>query len=107
MNSRPTALRDATAVPTARPKLLFFYSPSCGRSRRAEGFLAQVLQRRHNHSTFSLYRIDWESQPDLAKRFGVAETPALVVVQGKRIEARLERPRGCVEIQRLLAPWLR
>ena len=107
MNNRLTAPRDAAAEPTASPKLLFFYSASSGRCRRVEGFLAQVLQRRHNHATFSLYRIDCESRSDLAERFGVAEPPALVVVDGRRIAARLDRPRGCVEIQTLLAPWLR
>jgi thioredoxin-like negative regulator of GroEL len=107
MSRQLTVLRGGAAAQATRPRLLFFYSASCGRCRRVEGFLAQVLQRRHNHSTFSLYRIDREARPDLAERFGVAETPALLVVDGKRIEARLERPRGCVEIQTLLAPWLR
>ncbi len=42
----------------ARPRLLFFFSSTSGPSRRAEGFLAQVLQRRANHSSFELVRVD-------------------------------------------------
>jgi hypothetical protein len=33
--------------------------------------------------------------------------PTLVVVQEKIERARLERPRGCKEIEQLLSPWLR
>jgi hypothetical protein len=41
-----------------KPSLLFFFDARSGRSRRVEGFLAQVLQHRRNHDTFHLYRID-------------------------------------------------
>jgi len=37
-----------------RPLLLVFTSDRNGKCRRAEGFLAQVLQRRRNHDTFSV-----------------------------------------------------
>jgi hypothetical protein len=30
-----------------------------------------------------------------------------VVVDGKRVSGRLTSPRGCREIEELLAPWLR
>jgi hypothetical protein len=47
-------------VAVSAPQLVFFYSPRSGQSRRADGFLAQVLQRRHNHETFTLVRVDVE-----------------------------------------------
>ena len=103
----------ASIIPARRaddatqPGLVFFHSPSSGHCRRVEGFLAQVLQRRHNHSTFKLYSVDREERPDLAERFEVASVPTLVVVDGKIVRARLESPRGCREIERFLAPWLR
>ena len=90
-----------------KPRLLFFYSASDGKARRLEGYLAQVLQRRKNHETFVVHRIELTERPDLAERFKVEETPALVVVNGKRVCGRLERPRNAVEIQSLLSPWLR
>ena len=89
-----------------QPGLVFFFSPVSGACRRAEGFLAQVLQRRRNHGTFKLYRVDERERPDLVERFGVATTPTLVVVESKTVRARLERPRGCREIEHFLAPWL-
>ena len=90
-----------------QPGLVFFYSASSGRCRRVEGFLAQVLQRRRNHATFKLYRVDAEQRPDLKDRFRVTETPALAVLEGRRVSGRLEQPRGCRDIERFLAPWLK
>jgi hypothetical protein len=87
--------------------LLFFYAAGDGKARRIEGYLAQVLQRRRNHETFVIHRIEMTERPDLVKRFKIAEAPALVVVNDKQIRGRLERPRNAVEIQSLLSPWLR
>ncbi len=89
-----------------RPKLLFFYSPTSGSSRRTEGFLAQVLQRRRNHQAFQLFRIDADREPQLIERFEIDAIPTLVVVENKRVRARLATPRGCAQISETLAPWL-
>ena len=91
---------------TAKPRLVFFHSRVSGACRRTEGFLAQVLQRRGNHETFRLFRIAQEERPDLVERFAVTAMPTLVVVDGKAVAARLERPRGCRDIESFLAPWL-
>ena len=100
----------ATAAASVRagtqPGLVFFHSSVSGACRRAEGFLAQVLQRRQNHETFRLYRVAQEDRPDLVERFGITTMPTLVVVEGKTVCAKLERPRGCREIESFLAPWL-
>ena len=90
-----------------QPQLLFFYDPTDGRARRIEGFLAQVLQRRRNHDAVTVRRIDARAHADLVERLGVRVTPALVVVHEKRVQGRLELPRGCKAIATLLQPWLR
>jgi len=87
--------------------LLFFGSTTEGLSRRAEGYLAQVLQRRANHETFHLRRVAREERPDLLERFRVAATPTIVVVQGNKVQARLVQPRGADEIRVFLTPWLK
>jgi thiol-disulfide isomerase/thioredoxin len=110
MSKLPPATRRSVISPastTEQPGLVFFYSPVSGSCRRVEGFLAQVLQRRRNHGTFKLYRVDEQERPDLVERFGVATMPTLVVVEDKVVRARLERPRGCREIESFLAPWLK
>jgi thioredoxin-like negative regulator of GroEL len=93
-------------APATQPQLLFFHSKASGPCRRVEGFLAQVLQRRRNHETFKVLPVAEEERPDLLERFAVAEVPTLVVVENKSVRARLEQPRGCVDIEALLAPWL-
>lgn len=100
-------LRNDDEPRWVRPRLVFFHSRASGRSRRVEGYLSQVLQRRRNHESFQLVNVDVGANPELAKHFAVDEVPTLVVVEEKRVRARLEAPRGCREIEQLLAPWLR
>ncbi|MCP9485202.1 MAG: thioredoxin family protein [Gaiellaceae bacterium MAG52_C11] len=90
-----------------KPKLVFFTSSVSGHCRRVEGFLAQVLQRRRNHGTFRLHVVDEHARPELVARFRVTALTTLVVVEGRKEQARLESPRGCRDIEALLAPWLR
>ena len=100
------ATTDATRE-RAKPGLVFFYSQASGRCRRVEGFLAQVLQRRGNHDTFRIYRVDLAAGPDLAAKFGVDGVPDILVVEEKLVRGRLTSPRGCRDIEQFLAPWLR
>lgn len=100
------AVAAAPAVERRQPRLVFFHSALSGHCRRVEGFLAQVLQRRHNHGTFELVRVAEEERPDLLERFKIQTLPTLVVVEGQAVAARLERPRGCRDIEGFLAPWL-
>jgi thioredoxin-like negative regulator of GroEL len=89
-----------------QPRLVFFHSAASGRCRRVEGFLAQVLQRRSNHDTFRIYRIDADAQSDLVERFRVQTIPTLFVVEDKRVRASLPNPQGCRDIEKFLGPWL-
>ena len=86
---RPVAREQAV-----KPRLIFFTSSLSGQCRRVEGYLAQVLQRRRNHGTFRVLVVDEDERPDLVARFGVAALPTLVVVEGRTVRARLEKPRG-------------
>ncbi len=89
-----------------KPRLVFFHSRTSGRSRRVEAYIAQVLQRRRNHETFRYYAVAQEERPDLLERFGVQLLPTLVVVEEKKIRAKLETPRSSREISSFLSPWL-
>jgi len=91
----------------ARPRLVFFHSKASGRSRRVEGYLSQVLQRRRNHESFELLNVDVDANAQLAEHFAIDEIPTIVVVQNKRVKGRLVSPRGCRDIEQLLAPWLK
>ena len=98
----------ATAVvETERPRLVFFYDQRSGQSRRADSFLAGVLQRGRNHKTFQIHRVEVGQRRDLAERFQIHAVPTLLVLADKKIQARLECPRGARDIELLLRPWLR
>jgi thioredoxin-like negative regulator of GroEL len=101
-----SATGETKPTEQSKPRLLFFFEPTDGYTRRLEAHLASVLQRRHNHDTFLIHRIDVQQRPDLAKRFRIEQTPTLCVVDNRRVALRAHRPRGAPEIQRLLAPWL-
>lgn len=90
-----------------RPRLVFFHDPKSGRCRRVEGFIAQVLQRRHNHDTFDVVRVSVDRRPDLVARFRVDRVPTILVVEERRVQRRIVAPRGCRELEQQLAPWLR
>lgn len=105
--SATAAQARAQRAPAERPRLVFFFSRNSGRSRRVEGYLSQVLQRRRNHESFRLLRVEVEENAELAERFRIEHVPTIVVVEGKRVSGRLTSPRGCRDIEQLLAPWLR
>ena len=106
MTSVQTRLPGEADATKSRPRLVLFYSPTSGRSRRAEGFLAQVLQRRRNHDTFQVVRVNIDKRPDLAEKFRINETPTFLVIDDDRVSARLDSPRGCRDITLCLSPWL-
>src|ERR1043166_9414965 len=88
-----------------KPSLVFFHSAASGRCRRVEGFLAQVLQRRSNHDTFEVVRLDADRHDELVEQFKIDTIPTIVVGTGKRAQGRLLNPRGCRDIEKFLAPW--
>jgi thioredoxin-like negative regulator of GroEL len=89
-----------------KPRLVFFYSGRSGRSRRVEAFIAQVLQRRHNHDSFVISRVDVEDRPDLVERFRVNAVPTVLVIDESRVRARVADPSGVRPLAEALAPWL-
>jgi thioredoxin-like negative regulator of GroEL len=101
------ATRQGAVSTSKKPMLLLFTSPTDGHSRRVQGYLAQVLQRRHNHDTFNLQIIDVAQRSDLVQRLRIDQVPTLIAVDERRVQGRLSNPRGCSEIQTFLAPWLR
>jgi thioredoxin 2 len=94
-----------TAV--TEPKLLYFYSPKSGLSRRVEAFLDQVLQERRNHYAFSRGRIDVDRTPQLAELFEVEDVPTIVVLEEGRVVQKVEGRVSVSRIRDALDPWLR
>lgn len=97
-------LRPSAAPP---PLLLLFASRSSGPSRKMDGFIAHVIQRRHNHDSFRFRVILQEDRADLFTRFGIDDVPTVLVVHGQRVAARMDGLHPPPVVEDLLAPWLR
>lgn len=107
IHGHSSCVSEALPATEAKPHLLFFFDPTDGRARRVDGYLAQALQRRRNHETFTIFRVDVRARPDLIRRFEIERTPSICVVDQRRIALRAYQPRGAAEIEWLLEPWLR
>jgi thioredoxin-like negative regulator of GroEL len=90
----------------SEPKLLYFYSPKSGPSRRVEAFLDQVLQERKNHDVFSRSRVDVDRTPQLAEHFDVENLPAIVVLEDGRVVQKVEGRVSVGCIRDALSPGL-
>lgn len=104
----PVSQHPTTAqrVTTKAPLLLLFAEYTSGQSRRMDGFVAHVLQRRHNHGSFRYRIVLKEQRPDLFERFHIDESPTLVIVDEGAVQARLAGYHRPSDVEKLLAPWL-
>src|SRR5438105_8343622 len=82
VNRRPGVSRDPRAL------LVFFTSRRSGPARRMESLLAHIARRERD--TLAVKLVDVDERPELAAQFKVSEVPALALVQGKRVVARIE-----------------
>jgi thioredoxin 1 len=92
-------------VPEGRPMLVFFTSRRSGPARRMESLLAHVARK--ERETLSVKRVDVDERPDLAKQFRVDAVPALALVKGKRVVARLEGRATAPKIESMLDSHVR
>lgn len=88
----------------ARPLLVFFANERSGPARRMESLIAHVARKERER--LRVTRVDVDQRPDLARRFGVSDVPALVLVKDKRAVARLDGRSSAPRIERMLEPYL-
>lgn len=87
------------------PLLVFFTSRRSGPARRMESLLAHIARKERD--TLRVRRVDVDERPDVAKRFRIAEVPALALVKRKRIVARLDGRSTAPKIESMIDPYLR
>jgi thioredoxin 1 len=85
--------------------LIFFTSQRSGPARRMESLLAHIARKERD--TLAVKRVDVDERPDLAERFRVVEVPALALVKGKRVVARLEGRATAPKIEAMLDAHVR
>jgi thioredoxin 1 len=88
----------------SRPLLVFFSSERSGPARRMDSLLAHLARKERER--LRVTRVDVDSRPEVATRFGVASVPTLVLVKDKRVVDRLEGRVSAPRIERMLAPHL-
>jgi thioredoxin-like negative regulator of GroEL len=69
-----------------------------------ESLLAH-LERKERHR-LRVTRVDVDDRPELARRFGVRDVPALVLVKDRRAVARLDGRTSAPRIEQMLEPHL-
>ena len=87
-----------------RPLLVFFTSTSSGPARRMESLLAHLARKERGRLRTT--KVDVETHPELAEKFGVESVPALVLVKDKRAVARIDGRASAPKIERMLEPHL-
>jgi thioredoxin 1 len=83
-----------------RPVLVFFTSRKSGPARRMESLLAHIARKERDH--LDVRRVDADERPDLVEKFRVSEIPALTLVVGKKVVARLEGRSTVPKIESML-----
>jgi thioredoxin-like negative regulator of GroEL len=87
-----------------RTLLVFFTSRSSGPARRMESLLAHIARK--ERAKLEVKKVDVDERPELAERFRISQVPALALVRGKRVIARLEGRSTAPKIEALLEEHL-
>ena len=70
-----------------------------------ESLLAHIARKERD--ALRVKKVDVDEQPDVAKRFRIAQVPSLALVKGKRIVARLEGRSTQPKIESMLDSHMR
>ena len=83
-----------------RPLLVFFTSQRSGPARRMESLLAHIARK--ERESLVVKRVDVDERPDLVEKFRISQVPALALVVGKKVVARLEGRSTAPKIESML-----
>jgi len=84
----------------SRPLLVFFTSQRSGPARRMESLLAHIARK--ERETLDVKMVDADERPDLVEKFRISQVPALALVVGKKVVARLEGRSTAPKIESML-----
>ena len=87
-----------------RPLLVFFWHARSGPARRMESLMAHLARKERRR--LRVTRVDVDDRPEVARRFGVGDVPALVLVKDRRAVARIDGRTSAPRIEQMLEPHL-
>ena len=79
---------------------MFFTSQRSGPARRMESLLAHIARK--ERETLDVKMVDADERPDLVEKFRISQVPALALVVGKKVVARLEGRSTAPKIESML-----
>lgn len=95
---------DDAVLESKLPVLIDFWAPWCGPCRMVAPYIEAVADSMQGKAVIGKVNVD--SDPDLAQRYGVMSIPTLVVVKDGEMVAREVGVRTPTVIEEMLAPHL-
>ena len=95
---------QAGVLESGLPVLIDFWAPWCGPCRMVAPHVEAVAEAMQGKAVVGKVNVD--SDPDLAQRYGVMSIPTLVVMKGGEMVAREVGVRAQSAIEEMLAPHL-
>lgn len=86
------------STPTAGKTLYYFWNPRCGMCKSMTPVVQELAEKREN-----IVLVDTSQQLEIAQRFGVMGTPAMVIVNNGTIEKVLLGAKSHKKIESLLS----
>ena len=90
---------DELVAACDRPVLIDFWATWCGPCRMIAPFVEEIAQERED---ILVGKVDVDTQPELAKSFGIVSIPTLILLDGGKETARVMGYRPKAEILKKL-----
>jgi thioredoxin 2 len=87
-----------------RPLLVFFWHERSGPARRMDSLIAHVARKERHR--LRVCRVDVNERPDLARKYQVEQVPSVVLVDARRVVARIDGRASAPRIEQMLEPIL-
>lgn len=84
--------------------LVFFWSQTCGHSRRMDSLVDHFMRQHRGH--VKLAKVEISERPDLAQRFGATTAPTLILLSDLIEQARLEGRQTLPGIKQAFEPFI-
>lgn len=86
-------------ISTDKAVLLDFYADWCGPCRMVAPIVSEIADE---HPEYVIGKIDVDSEPELARRFGIISIPTLIVIRGGEVATKVTGARPKAQILSLL-----
>ena len=90
---------DELVLSSQKPVLIDFWATWCGPCRMIAPFVEEIAQERED---ILVGKVDVDTEPELAKRFGIVSIPTLILVREGKETARIMGYRPKADLLKML-----